>query len=67
MRKRHVSRKGERRKRYPVIDMAGGGAGGSDSPETVMIFKPRRVSPPLADFMVEPQGSHRCTEKVSVL
>ncbi|AKA93752.1 hypothetical protein OkiPb01586_50550 [Escherichia coli] len=23
MRKRHVSRKGERRKRYPVIDMAG--------------------------------------------
>ncbi len=40
---------------------------GSDSPETVMIFKPRRVSPPLADFMVEPQGSHRCTEKVSVL
>ena len=31
-----------------------------------MIFKPRRVSPPLADFMVEPQGSHRCTEKASV-
>ncbi|OVB62696.1 hypothetical protein UQ42_04240 [Escherichia coli] len=28
MRKRHVSRKGERRKRYPVIDMAGTGGGG---------------------------------------
>lgn len=32
-----------------------------------MIFKPRRVSPPLADFMVESEDSHRCTEKVSVL